>query len=94
MLVLCDVVAMAMAMASVVPDVAVGVSEEKVTSKAFELVFAFDEVITTGGHKENINLQQASKNDANDANGTTPLTPGLWSLVSLPSRISEVLVSK
>ncbi|CAM9972561.1 unnamed protein product [Ascophyllum nodosum] len=48
-------------LSKVVPDVAVGVSEEKVTSKAFELVFAFDEVITTGGHKENINLQQASK---------------------------------
>lgn len=41
-----------------VPDVAGGVTEEKVSSKAFELVFAFDEVITTGGHKENINLQQ------------------------------------
>lgn len=44
---------------AVVPDVAGGVTEEKVSTKAFELVFAFDEVITTGGHKENINLQQA-----------------------------------
>ncbi|CAN0076520.1 unnamed protein product, partial [Sphacelaria rigidula] len=44
----------------VVPDVAGGLTEEKVGNKAFELVFAFDEVITTGGHKENITLQQAS----------------------------------
>lgn len=42
------------------PDVAGGVTEDKVMSKSFELVFAFDEVITTGGHKENITLQQVS----------------------------------
>lgn len=46
----------------VVPDVAGGLTEEKVQGKAFELVFAFDEVITTGGHKESITLQQASQN--------------------------------
>lgn len=40
------------------PDVAGGVTEEKVGGKAFELVFAFDEVITTGGHKESVSLQQ------------------------------------
>lgn len=45
---------------AVVPDVAGGVTEDKVQAKAFELVFAFDEVITTGGHKESITLQQAS----------------------------------
>lgn len=45
---------------TVVPDVAGGLTEEKIGGKAFELVFAFDEVITTGGHKENITLQQAS----------------------------------
>ena len=43
-----------------VPDVAGGLTEDKVQGKAFELVFAFDEVITTGGHKESITLQQAS----------------------------------
>ena len=42
----------------VVPDVAGGLTEEKVAGKSFELVFAFDEVITTGGHKESITLQQ------------------------------------
>lgn len=42
------------------PDVAGGITEDKVQSKAFELVFAFDEVITTGGHKESITLQQVS----------------------------------
>lgn len=46
----------------VVPDVAGGLTEDKVQGKAFELVFAFDEVITTGGHKESITLQQASEN--------------------------------
>lgn len=40
------------------PDVAGGLTEDKVSSKGFEVVFAFDEVITTGGHKENITLQQ------------------------------------
>lgn len=44
----------------VVPDVAGGITEDKVQGKAFELVFAFDEVITTGGHKESITLQQVS----------------------------------
>lgn len=45
---------------TVVPDVAGGLTEDKVQAKAFELVFAFDEVITTGGHKESITLQQVS----------------------------------
>lgn len=43
---------------AVVPDVAGGLTEDKINGKAFELVFAFDEVITTGGHKENITLPQ------------------------------------
>ncbi|CAM9915080.1 unnamed protein product, partial [Ectocarpus fasciculatus] len=45
-----------------VPDVAGGVTEDKVMNKSFDLVFAFDEVITTGGHKENITLQQIKTN--------------------------------
>jgi hypothetical protein len=40
----------------VVPDIAGGVSEDKVMDKCFELVFAFDEVITTGGYRESITL--------------------------------------
>lgn len=39
-----------------VPDIAGGVSEDKVMDKCFELVFAFDEVITTGGYRESITL--------------------------------------
>ena len=43
-------------LSKVVPDVAGGVTEEKVTGKAFELVFAFDEVISCGGlrYMENV----------------------------------------
>eukprot|EP00752_Nemacystus_decipiens_P006372 g5744.t1 len=49
-------------LSKVVPDVAGGLTEDKVQGKAFELVFAFDEVITTGGHKESITLQQIKTN--------------------------------
>lgn len=51
-------------LSSVVPDVAGGLTEEKVSSKGFEVVFAFDEVITTGGHKESITLQQVGTQHA------------------------------
>ena len=44
------------------PEVAGGVTEDRVSDKAFELVFAFDEVITTGGYRESINLQQIKTN--------------------------------
>lgn len=49
----------------VVPDTigsAVNITEEKISEKAFELIFAFDEVITFGGYKESINLQQIRTN--------------------------------
>ncbi|CAM9908627.1 unnamed protein product, partial [Choristocarpus tenellus] len=49
-------------LSKVVPDVAGGVTEDKVGGKAFELVFAFDEVINTGGHKESVTLQQIKSN--------------------------------
>ncbi|CAM9723639.1 unnamed protein product, partial [Phaeothamnion confervicola] len=49
-------------LSKVVPDVAGGTTEDRVSGKAFELVFAFDEVITTGGHKESISLQQIRTN--------------------------------
>jgi hypothetical protein len=37
-------------------------TEEKVCSKCFDLVFAFDEVITTGGYREPITLPQIRTN--------------------------------
>ena len=48
-----------------VPDIAGtanNLTEEKVTDKCFELIFAFDEVITAGGYRENVNLQQIRTN--------------------------------
>ena len=39
-------------LAKVVPDVAGGLQEQAIAEKAFELIFAFDEVITSGGYKE------------------------------------------
>lgn len=50
---------------SVVPDIAGtanNLTEDKVTDKCFELIFAFDEVITAGGYRENLNLQQIRTN--------------------------------
>lgn len=45
-----------------VPEVAGGVTEDRVSDAAFELVFAFDEVITTGGYREAVTLQQIKTN--------------------------------
>jgi len=39
-------------LAKVVPDVAGGLREELIHDKAFELIFAFDEVLTAGGYRE------------------------------------------
>ena len=50
---------------TVVPDVAGtsnNLTEEKITEKCFELMFAFDEVITAGGYREPITLQQIRTN--------------------------------
>jgi hypothetical protein len=41
-------------LAKLVPDVAGSVSEHAVNEHAFEIIFAFDEVLTTGGYKEDI----------------------------------------
>ncbi|KAJ8602212.1 hypothetical protein CTAYLR_003642 [Chrysophaeum taylorii] len=49
-------------LSKVVPEFAGGTSEEKVSDRAFELVFAFDEVITTGGYREYIDLRQIRQN--------------------------------
>lgn len=50
---------------AVVPDIAGtanNLNEEKITQKCFELIFAFDEVITAGGYREPITLQQIRTN--------------------------------
>eukprot|EP00607_Mallomonas_marina_P008074 CAMPEP_0182418304 /NCGR_PEP_ID=MMETSP1167-20130531/2772_1 /TAXON_ID=2988 /ORGANISM="Mallomonas Sp, Strain CCMP3275" /LENGTH=517 /DNA_ID=CAMNT_0024592451 /DNA_START=113 /DNA_END=1666 /DNA_ORIENTATION=+ len=52
-------------LSKVVPDIAGqanNLSEEKITDKCFELIFAFDEVITAGGYREPITLQQIRTN--------------------------------
>jgi hypothetical protein len=41
-------------LAKVVPDVTGSISEHSVNEHAFEIIFAFDEVLTTGGYKEDI----------------------------------------
>ena len=41
-------------LAKVVPDVAGSLSEHAINEHAFEIIFAFDEVLTTGGYKEDI----------------------------------------
>ena len=49
----------------VVPDIAGAANnlgEEKVLDKVYDLIFAFDEVITAGGYRENINIQQIRTN--------------------------------
>ena len=46
-----------------VPDQCQGqVTEERVTERAFNLLFAFDEAITTGGYKEQVTLANIKTN--------------------------------
>jgi len=52
-------------LSKVIPDTigsANNLSEEKISDKCFDLIFAFDEVITTGGYKEPITLAQIKSN--------------------------------
>ena len=49
-------------LAKVVPDVAGGLSESTLNEKMFELIFAFDEVLTAGGYKEDISLSDIRTN--------------------------------
>jgi len=49
-------------LAKVVPDVAGGQTEASVNENAFELIFAFDEVLTVGGYKEEVTLSTIQKN--------------------------------
>lgn len=52
-------------LSKVVPDIAGStnnLTEEKISEKCFDLIFAFDEVITTGGYREPITLPQIRTN--------------------------------
>lgn len=50
-------------LSKVVPDQCHGpVTEDRIAERAFELLFAFDEAITSGGHKEGVTLQQIRTN--------------------------------
>lgn len=52
-------------LSKVIPDVAgatSNLSEDRVVEKAYELIFAFDEVITAGGYREPITIQQIRTN--------------------------------
>ena len=49
-------------LSKVVAEIAGSLAEDKIQDKCFDLVFAFDEVITSGGHRESITLQQIRSN--------------------------------
>lgn len=49
-------------LAKVIPDTAGNLSESAITTSAFELIFAFDEVLTVGGYKEEVTLSTIQKN--------------------------------
>ncbi|CAJ1970240.1 unnamed protein product [Cylindrotheca closterium] len=49
-------------LAKVVPDVAGGLQEHTINENAFELIFAFDEVLTAGGYKEEATLSSIRTN--------------------------------
>lgn len=49
-------------LAKVVPDVAGGFSEHAINEHAFDLIFAFDEVLTVGGYKEDATLTSIRTN--------------------------------
>lgn len=49
-------------LAKVVPDVAGGLMEHAINENAFELIFAFDEVLTAGGYKEEASLNSIRTN--------------------------------
>jgi len=49
-------------LAKVIPDVAGGFQEQAINDNAFELIFAFDEVLTAGGYKEEVTLSTIRSN--------------------------------
>ena len=54
-------------LAKVVPDVAGGLMEHSINEHAFDLIFAFDEVLTAGGYKEEATLPSIRTNLAMDS---------------------------
>ncbi|KAK9822895.1 hypothetical protein WJX74_001778 [Apatococcus lobatus] len=53
-------------LAKVVPEYVMELHEEAIAAAAFDLIFAFDEVISLG-HKENVNVQQVKQNTDMDS---------------------------
>ena len=49
-------------LAKVIPDVAGGLHEHAINENAFDLIFAFDEVLTAGGYKEEATLSSIRTN--------------------------------
>ena len=49
-------------LAKVVPDVAGTIHEQSINEHAFELIFAFDEVLTAGGYREEVSLSAIRTN--------------------------------
>ena len=49
-------------LAKLVPDVAGGLQEHSIQEHAFDLIFAFDEVLTAGGYKEDVTLSAIRTN--------------------------------
>ncbi|KAI9921539.1 hypothetical protein PsorP6_002532 [Peronosclerospora sorghi] len=49
-------------LAKLVPDICAPLSENSIRDKQFDLIFGFDELITAGGHSENVNVQQIRVN--------------------------------
>jgi len=49
-------------LAKVIPDVVGGLNETLINDNSFELIFAFDEVITVGGYKEDVALSDIREN--------------------------------
>jgi coatomer subunit delta len=49
-------------LAKIVPDVSGGLQEHAINEHAFELIFAFDEVLTAGGYKEDVTLSAIRTN--------------------------------
>jgi hypothetical protein len=49
-------------LAKVIPDIAGGLSEHVINEHAFDLIFAFDEVLTAGGYKEEATLSSIRTN--------------------------------
>lgn len=49
-------------LAKIVPDVAGGLQEHVIQEHAFDLIFAFDEVLTAGGYKEEVTLSAIRTN--------------------------------